>query len=95
VIRLLETDGAEVSYHDPYVPSVRDDSREWRSVPLAEGLDYADAVVVLTDHSCFDYQTILDRSRVLVDTRNATAGLSTTLATGHPQRWIVKAENAE
>jgi len=95
VMRVLEADGAEVSYHDPYVPAVRDDSREWRSIPLDEGLGHADAVVILTDHSCFDYQAILDRSRVLVDTRNATAGLSTMSATGHPQRWIVKAEKAQ
>jgi len=92
VMNILEAEGAHVSYHDPFVPSVRDDSREWTSVSLDEGLDGADAVVILTDHSSFDYGSILERSRVLVDTRNATAGLVASSATQHPQRWIVKAE---
>jgi UDP-N-acetyl-D-glucosamine dehydrogenase len=93
VMNLLEADGAHVSYHDPYVPTVRDDSRAWTSVPLEEGLADADAVVILTDHSSFDYAALLERSRVLVDTRNATAGLAAPSATLHPQRWIVKAES--
>ena len=92
VIKLLEADGAEVSYHDPYVSSVRDESREWESVDLDEGLAEADAVVILTDHSCFDYAEILRRSRVLVDSRNATAGLSSAAVGPYPQRWIVKTD---
>ncbi|HZD06487.1 MAG TPA: nucleotide sugar dehydrogenase, partial [Longimicrobiales bacterium] len=92
VIKMLEADGADVSYHDPYVPSVRDDSRVWRSVGLDESLDAADAVVILTDHGCFDYPDIVARSRILVDTRNATKGLPSAAEARHPQRWIVKTE---
>jgi UDP-N-acetyl-D-glucosamine dehydrogenase len=92
VMNLLEADGAHVSYHDPYVPTIREENREWISVPLDDGIAEADAVVILTDHSSFDYARILQRSRVLVDTRNATAGLVASNATHHPQRWIVKAE---
>jgi UDP-N-acetyl-D-glucosamine dehydrogenase len=94
VIKLLEADGAEVAYHDPFVASVRDDQREWTSVELDEWLDSSDAVVIVTDHSCFDYEEILRRARVLVDTRNATVGLASPVATRHPQRWIVKTEGA-
>ncbi len=87
VLRLLEADGAEVAYHDPHVPHVNDDGRKLRSVPLTdEALSGADVVVILTDHSVFDYPRILDGAGALVDARNATAGIS-----GEGEdRWIVK-----
>ena len=76
VLRLLEEDGAEVRYHDPYVDSwrVSDDPEVARrnSVELTdEELKGADCVVVLTDHSDFDYGRILEGSTALVDARNA------------------------
>ncbi len=90
VIRLLEKEGAKVSYHDPYVPEVREEHEVWTSVPLTrEALEGADAVVILTDHSDFDYTEVVKRAKTLIDTRNATAGVDS--ATGQPQRWIVKA----
>ena len=92
ILRLLEADGADAAYHDPFVPAVSDEERDWTSVPLAEGLEGADATVIVTDHSVFDYADILERSRVLVDARNATAGLTEESAVAFPQRWIVKAE---
>jgi UDP-N-acetyl-D-glucosamine dehydrogenase len=74
VIRLLEEQGAEVTYHDPYVASFVEDGHRMESVPLTdELLTRSDAVVVVTDHSNVDYQRVVDRASVVVDTRNATA----------------------
>ena len=74
VMRLLEERGAVVAYHDPHVPSFREDGHERRSVALSEEeLRRADAVVIVTDHGDVDYQKIVDHSTVVVDTRNATA----------------------
>ena len=91
VLRLLLADGAEVEYHDPYVSTVRENGSSWSSVPLsAERLSGADAVVILTDHSAFDYVEIVRHSRILIDTRNATAKSSGPDSGALPQRWIVK-----
>jgi len=91
VLRLLTHDGADVSYHDPYVPEVGEDGRRWCSVPLSDArLAEADAVVILTDHSCFDYASIFRHSRALVDTRNATGHLIEALNGSRAERWIVK-----
>ncbi len=76
VIRLLEERGAEVVYHDPHVPSFREDGHERLSVPFNDAeLARADAVVIVTDHSSVDYQRVVDAAPLVVDTRNATAGL--------------------
>lgn len=76
VIRLLEERGAEVVYHDPYVASFREDGHERLSVPFSDAeLGRADAVVIITDHSSVDYQRVVDVAALVVDTRNATAGL--------------------
>jgi UDP-N-acetyl-D-glucosamine dehydrogenase len=81
VIRLLEQRGAEVVYHDPFVPSFREDehgadSRRRYGVALtAEELQAADAVVIVTDHSpsAVDYQLVVDQARLVIDTRNMTS----------------------
>jgi UDP-N-acetyl-D-glucosamine dehydrogenase len=75
VIQLLEEKGADVSYHDPYVPSMRlEHGRVKRSVELtADWLKAADCVVIVTDHSSYDWQWIVNNSRLIMDTRNATA----------------------
>ena len=76
VISLLEERGAEVVYHDPYIPSFREDGHERTSVPFSDAeLARADAVVIITDHSSIDYQRVVDLAPLVVDTRNATAGL--------------------
>jgi UDP-N-acetyl-D-glucosamine dehydrogenase len=63
---------AAVSYHDPYVPRVRLDGYTLQSVPLtAEALAEADCVVVITDHSSFDWEWIAAQTHLVVDTRNA------------------------
>jgi UDP-N-acetyl-D-glucosamine dehydrogenase len=77
VINLLEERGADVVYHDPYVPSFREDGHERTSVPFNDAeLARADAVVIITDHSSVDYQRVVDVAGLVVDTRNATAGLN-------------------
>jgi len=77
VIRLLEQQGADVHYHDPYVAKYREDGHEHASVPLTdEEISQADAVVIVTDHSKVDYQRVVDLAKVVVDTRNATAKLA-------------------
>jgi UDP-N-acetyl-D-glucosamine dehydrogenase len=71
IIALLEKRGAKVSYSDPYVPSIRLDRTILRSADLNASLEHADCVVVVTDHSVFDYEAIHERSQLIVDTRNA------------------------
>jgi UDP-N-acetyl-D-glucosamine dehydrogenase len=77
VIRLLESQGAEVVYHDPHVPTYRENEHERSSVPLTDAeLKRSDAVVIVTDHSSVDYQRVVDLAPVVVDSRNATAKLT-------------------
>lgn len=76
LIELLLQKGARVSYHDPYVSALKR-SRKYdfnmASVPLTrDELERADAVVIATDHSVFDYEFIVRNSRLVIDTRNAT-----------------------
>ena len=76
VYALLEGKGAEVKYHDPYVGEVRFDSRVEQSVELdVEHLDAYDCVVITTNHGVFDIAAIVEHSRLVIDTRNATAGM--------------------
>ena len=73
VMRLLEERGAQVEYHDPFIPSYREDGHERHGVELTdELLERADAVVIVTDHGNIDYQRLVDRAGLVVDTRNAT-----------------------
>jgi UDP-N-acetyl-D-glucosamine dehydrogenase len=72
IIRLLEGQGARVSYHDPHVPCFTEDGHEYRSVTLTpETVSAADCVMVVTDHSAIDYAMIKRRAKLVVDTRNA------------------------
>lgn len=72
VIRLLDQKGARVSYHDPYIPVIREDGWEIRSIPdLMAGVKAADCVVIVTNHKVYDYDAILKTSNLIVDTRNA------------------------
>ena len=74
ILRLLRTQGADVSYHDPYVAGFTEDGFAHVSVPLtAATLDAADAVMIVTDHSQLDYGLIRRHGKLIVDTRNALA----------------------
>jgi UDP-N-acetyl-D-glucosamine dehydrogenase len=79
VIEILESRGAEVSYNDPYVGSLRArklrhyETFELDSVELGEAaLREADCVLIATDHGAYDYEWIVRHARRVVDTRNAT-----------------------
>jgi UDP-N-acetyl-D-glucosamine dehydrogenase len=79
VIQLLMNKGAQVSYHDPFIPelpSTRHYSFSLRSVPLnPESLANVDAALIITDHSCVDYGMVVDHAPLVVDSRNATASI--------------------
>jgi UDP-N-acetyl-D-glucosamine dehydrogenase len=75
VIMLLEKRGARVTYSDPFIPSIRLDQRTMRSQDLLESAAAADCVVIVTDHSMFDYRELLETSTLIVDTRNALKNL--------------------
>jgi UDP-N-acetyl-D-glucosamine dehydrogenase len=71
VIRLLHQRGADVSYHDPHVPVLKEEGIALNSVPLtAETLKQADCVIIVTDHAAIDYQLIARHARAVVDTRH-------------------------
>jgi UDP-N-acetyl-D-glucosamine dehydrogenase len=72
IIRLLEAQGAVVSYHDPHVPAFTEDGHTRTSVALSPAtVGGADCVVIVTDHTDVDYALIRDRAPAVVDTRNA------------------------
>ena len=77
IIELLRKEGAIVSYNDPYVPHI-DRGRKYdlgmTSVPL-ENLRQYDCVVIVTDHSDYDYRRIVREACLVIDTRNATHGI--------------------
>ena len=86
VINLLRTKGAQVSYHDPYIPHIEIESAgpdsavqepiELHSVPdLMAAVKDVDCVVVITNHRVYDYAAILDQAKLIVDTRNAFGAL--------------------
>jgi UDP-N-acetyl-D-glucosamine dehydrogenase len=68
-----------VDYNDPHVPRThkqREHNLKMTSVPLTPArLKSYDAVLIATDHSRYDYQFIVDHARLVLDTRNATAGV--------------------
>ena len=72
VIRLLEERGASVVYHDPHVSSYREDGQVRTGVALTDQeLTRSDAVVIVTDHRAVDYERVLERAGLVIDTRNA------------------------
>jgi UDP-N-acetyl-D-glucosamine dehydrogenase len=78
VIELLREQGAEVLYNDPYFPTVgrgRHYNLNMTSTPLTDLQQY-DCVLIMTDHSDYDYAAIVTESKLVVDTRNATKGIA-------------------
>ncbi len=72
IIRLLENDGATVAYCDPYVSCLRVDGFAKKSIQLTpETVKQYDLVVLVTDHSCFDYEMIQRSANLIFDTRNS------------------------
>lgn len=73
LIGLLFEKGAITSYHDPYVPQLHAAGRDLLSISLEkEALQQADCIVITTAHSSYDWPWIVQNSRLIIDTRNAT-----------------------
>ena len=72
VIELLEYNGAEVVVNDPYCSEAKYKGKKYYSVDWKEVIDDADIVVITTNHSCYEYDEIVERAKVVYDTRNAT-----------------------
>ena len=70
LISLLQNAGADVSYHDPHVPRIDEEGVDLSSAPYEPGAH--DCVVIVTDHSSFDYDRLVDEASLVVDLRNAT-----------------------
>src|SRR5262245_37240587 len=81
VIRLLEEQGATVTFYDPYIETIREDGHERsRTVLNRATLEAADVVVVVTDHQTVDYQMVMDHASLVVDSRNVMNGVVKTKA---------------
>jgi UDP-N-acetyl-D-glucosamine dehydrogenase len=78
IIELLQKQGATVSYHDPYFPFVGKGRRYDLQMKRAELDNFGqyDCVLIVTDHSDYDYARIVRESQLVVDTRNATRGIT-------------------
>ena len=77
ILELLRERGAKVYYNDPYFPKVgqgRHYALDMTNTPL-DDLGSYDAVVIVTDHTTYNYQQIVDESKLIIDTRNATKGI--------------------
>ena len=82
VIRLLEEQGAEVVFHDPYISTFREDGHVRHGIEklTKEEVQKADAIVIVTDHRNVDYQFLMDNATLIVDSRNVTSKLRQTRA---------------
>ncbi len=75
VIGLLKNKGAQVEYHDPYIPHIHHEYDGWQmdSVKdLMKSVNEADAVVIITNHKNYDYKAIIESAKFVFDSRNAT-----------------------
>lgn len=78
LIRILKDKGAKVAYNDPHIPVAVSHRKHFkmRSTPFTkDSLKKYDCVLIATNHSAYDYNLIVKNSRLVVDTRNATAGI--------------------
>lgn len=77
IIELLQKEGAQVSYHDPYFPFIGKGRKYDLQMKCAElkNLGQYDCVLIVTDHSDYDYRQIVQEAQLVVDTRNATRGI--------------------
>jgi UDP-N-acetyl-D-glucosamine dehydrogenase len=76
ILRILEKRGARVGYNDPYVPQLDLNETRLESQELLPAVGEADAVVIVADHSAYPYREIVEAARLVVDTRNATRGIT-------------------
>jgi len=84
VIGLLQNKGAQVKYHDPYIPHIHHEYDGWQMDSIEDvtkGVKEADVVVIVTDHKVYDYRAIVDAAEFIFDSRNALGKL----AKGNPK----------
>jgi UDP-N-acetyl-D-glucosamine dehydrogenase len=78
VIALLKKKGAQVSYHDPFIPQIHHEREDWRMDSVKDAMQAvkeSDAVVIVTNHKVYDYQAILTQAKFVFDSRNALGKL--------------------
>jgi len=76
IIHLLQEKGAQVQYHDPFIPAINHDELRMQSVSdFDKAVKETDCVVIVTDHSLYDYKKILQDAKLIFDARNATGAL--------------------
>lgn len=74
IMELLEKNGAEVIYHDPFVPQIQLPQQIRKSASLDQ-VKHADMAILVTDHDLFDRQALLRQFPLILDTRNAFRGI--------------------
>lgn len=75
VIGLFQKKGAQVEYHDPYIPHIHHEYDGWQMDSVTDYMQSAreaDAVVIITDHKLYDYESIVESAKFVFDSRNAT-----------------------
>jgi len=81
LMKILEEKGVKIYYNDPYVdqiPKLRKYNFNLKSSPLSKNLlKKMDVVLIVTDHSSYNYEWIVENSKLIVDTRNATSNIKT------------------
>lgn len=78
VIALLKKKGAQVSYHDPFIPQIHHEHEGWKMDSVKDAMkavNESDAVVIVTNHKEYDYQAILSQAKFVFDSRNALGKL--------------------
>ena len=76
IIKLLEKEGVQISYHDPYVPVLKIGGQTLHHTELSnEVLQQSHCVLLITDHSGIPIQQIIDNTPLVLDTRNITRGM--------------------
>lgn len=79
VIGLLRLKGADVEYHDPYIPHIHHENEGWKMDSVQDMMKAAkesDAVVIVTNHKEYDVKAIVDSAKFIFDTRNATGKIA-------------------
>jgi UDP-N-acetyl-D-glucosamine dehydrogenase len=74
IILLLQRMGADVTFSDPYVKSLRINGAKLESQDLLPSVETADCVVIITDHTGVDYGSVVEKAKLIVDTRHALKG---------------------
>ena len=75
VMRRLQEGGALVDYHDPHVPSLQGFDLHSVALDRGAGIGAYDAVVIVTAHTAIDYREVVEKAQLVIDLRNATAGI--------------------